>query len=99
MTGTLNAAYWIETLDLRPHPEGGYFRRVYTAANSIDPAALPAGYRGPRPVASAIYYLLEGAEFSSLHRLKSDEIWHFYTGSPLTVHIIDKGKPRAELMK
>jgi predicted cupin superfamily sugar epimerase len=41
-------------------------------------------------VATAIYYLLPGTQCSRLHRLKSDEIWHFYHGAPLTMHIIDE---------
>jgi predicted cupin superfamily sugar epimerase len=85
-----DATWWIEKLQLVPHPEGGYFRRVYTATGCIDQAALPPCYRGPRPFATAIYYLLPGHEFSSLHRLQSDELWHFYYGSSLTLHSIDE---------
>ncbi|MFZ1141788.1 MAG: cupin domain-containing protein, partial [Candidatus Sulfotelmatobacter sp.] len=49
----------------------------------------PAGFSGARAVSTAIYFLLEGEGFSAFHRLRSDEIWHFYAGQPLLVHAID----------
>ena len=51
--------------------------------------ALPEGFSGARPASTAIYFLLEGDNFSAFHRLRSDEMWHFYAGSPLAVHVID----------
>jgi hypothetical protein len=50
--------------------------------------ALPAGFSGARAVSTAIYFLLEGKNFSAFHRLRSDEIWHFYAGETLVVHVI-----------
>jgi hypothetical protein len=65
-------------LNLLPHPvEGGFFRRTYTAAGTVD---LP---RGQRPMGTAIYYLLEPGTFSEMHVLDSDEIFHFYLGDPV----------------
>lgn len=65
-------------LGLEPHPvEGGYFRRTYTAAGTLD---LP---RGKRVQGTAIYYLLEQGAFSEMHMLASDEIFHFYLGDPV----------------
>ena len=65
-------------LDLQPHlVEGGFFRRTYTSAGSVD---LP---RGRRFQGTAIYYLLEPATFSEMHILQSDEIFHFYLGDPV----------------
>lgn len=81
----MTADDWIAHLRLAPHPEGGYFRRGYTAELTLD---LP-DRNGPRPVATAIFYLLKGGRHSRLHRLKSDELWHFHTGSALTVHVLD----------
>lgn len=69
--------------------EGGYFRQVYRASEGVGPPHLPERFKGPRVFSTSIYYLLPGSEFSAFHRLKSDEIWHFYFGSPLTIHIID----------
>ncbi|MDG4563026.1 MAG: cupin domain-containing protein [Candidatus Competibacter sp.] len=78
----MTADDWIAHLRLAPHPEGGYFRRGYTAELTLD---LP-DRTGPRPVATAIFYLLKGDQHSRLHRLKSDELWHFHLGSALTLH-------------
>jgi len=84
-----DAQYWIEKLHLEPHPEGGCFRQTYRAEMMLARAALPKGFAGDRAASTAIYFLLEGKNFSAFHRLKSDEIWHFYAGSPLLVHVID----------
>jgi len=84
-----NARYFIEKLQLAPHPEGGYFRQTYRSDVVIAREALPAGFSGARAVSTAIYFLLEGENFSAFHRLRSDEIWHFYVGEPLVVHVID----------
>ena len=81
----LTAEDWIAHLQLTPHPEGGYFRRNYTAEYQLD---LP-DRNGLRPVATAIYFLLKSDQHSRLHRLQSDELWHFYSGSALTVHVLD----------
>jgi predicted cupin superfamily sugar epimerase len=74
-------------LNLQPHPvEGGYFRRTYTAAATLD---LP---RGPRPQGTGIYYLLEPNTFSELHVLDSDEMFHFYLGDPVEMlHLYPDG--------
>jgi predicted cupin superfamily sugar epimerase len=86
-----NAAYWIEKLQLDPHPEGGYFRQTYRSEMVIAREALPSEFSGARAVSTAIYFLLDGKNFSAFHRLRSDEIWHFYAGEPLIVHVIDAG--------
>jgi len=83
------ARYWVERLGLEPHPEGGYFRQTYRSEVTIAREALPAGFGGARAASTAIYFLLEGKNFSAFHRLRSDEVWHFYEGSPLLVHVID----------
>lgn len=85
----LDAEAWIARLDLQPHPEGGYFRETYRASEAIPRGALPDRFSGDRSFSTAIYYLLRQGQFSSLHRIKSDEVWHFYAGDPLTVHVID----------
>ena len=82
------AAYWIERLQLARHPEGGWFRETYRTAESIPEVGLPARFRGERAFCTAIQFLLERDDSSVLHRLKSDEMWHFYDGSPLTVHVV-----------
>jgi uncharacterized protein len=84
-----SAAYWIQKLKLEPHPEGGYFRQTYRSAITIAREALLAEFSGSRAASTAIYFLLEGKNFSAFHRLRSDEVWHFYAGSPLRVHVIE----------
>ena len=71
----MNADEIKRLLKLEPHPiEGGFFRRTYTAAETVDLA------RGKRAVGTAIYYLLEPGTFSEMHVLDSDEMFHFYLG-------------------
>jgi uncharacterized protein len=71
----------IRALNLAPLPdEGGYFRETYRADEATDARALPARYGRAKAHATAIYYLLTPDTFSALHRLPSDEVWHFYAG-------------------
>ena len=86
---TKDATYWIQKLDLQPHPEGGFYRQTYRADLLLSKEALPPNFKGRRPAATAIYFLLAGENFSAFHRLKSDELWHFYLGASLIVHVID----------
>ena len=83
------AQYWIDHLNLEPHPEGGFFCQTYRAPLVIERSALPPTFRGPRSASTAIYFLLAGEDFSALHRLVADEVWHFYAGAALLVHSID----------
>jgi uncharacterized protein len=84
-----DADYWIRTLNLLPHPEGGYYRQTYRSDLMLPKSALPAEFPSDRAASTAIYFLLDENNFSAFHRLRSDEMWHFYLGSPLTVHVID----------
>jgi hypothetical protein len=60
--------------------EGGYFRETYRATLTISATALPKIYAGDRNASTCIYYLLTPDTFSAIHRVKSDEIFHFYAG-------------------
>jgi hypothetical protein len=91
------AAYWIEKLNLLPHPEGGYFAETYRSEEGVKHEHLPVRYSGDRSFATAIYFLVHGGSFSALHRIKSDEIWHFYAGSRLTIYVIDPGGQLEEI--
>ncbi len=84
----MNAQHWVHALELREHPEGGYFRETYRSAKTIERCCLPGEYQGERVYSTAIYYLLESNDFSAFHRIHQDELWHFYDGSPLTIHMI-----------
>jgi len=63
--------------------EGGYFAETYRSPETIAPECLPGPPRGARSLLTCIYYLLEPDTFSELHRLASDEIFHFYLGDPV----------------
>lgn len=80
------ADYWIEKLDLSHHPEGGYFRETYRSKTSYVFRKSPV-FSGNRAYATGIYYLLTEKERSRLHRIKSDELWFYHTGNPLTVYL------------
>ena len=70
-------------LSLRPLPEeGGFYAETYRS-EAIPAEALPAGPSGPRSFGTAIYYLLTRESFSALHRLRFDEVFHFYLGDPV----------------
>lgn len=75
----------IERLGLHPHPEGGFYRETYRSAETLGAGALPARYGAARCFATAIYYMLTPATFSALHRVRTDEIFHFYLGDPVTM--------------
>jgi uncharacterized protein len=80
----LSAERLKEILRLEPHPrEGGWFRQTYMSAERIPHAALPSRYPGERAAATAIYYLLTPTTFSEMHKLASDEVFHFYLGDPV----------------
>jgi predicted cupin superfamily sugar epimerase len=73
------AAQLIETLELRPHPEGGYYREVFRSASVVQ----PDDGRGVRSALTTIYFLLTDETRSRWHRVSSDEVWHLYEGGPL----------------
>jgi uncharacterized protein len=78
----LTAADIIARLELRPHPEGGYYRETFrdTRADTLG-----------RACSTAIYFLLARGEKSQWHRIDAIEIWHYYAGSPLTLRIAHEG--------
>jgi hypothetical protein len=87
----------IKRLDLTRHPEGGWYRETYRSAEFVAGSALPTRFVGPRSFCTSIYFLLEKNDISALHCIKSDEIWHFYTGAPLTVHALTSQGEHLEL--
>jgi uncharacterized protein len=85
-----SATYWIDTLKLAPHPEGGFFKETYRSAESFQGSALPNRFGGDRNFSTAIYFLLRSVDKSHFHKIKSDELWHFYAGSSLTIFILNE---------
>ena len=81
---TATAQSYIQALQMQPHPEGGFFRESYRSEQTMEVPA-PGGGTQQRNVCTAIYFLLEAGNFSAFHRIKSDEIWHFYAGQALEV--------------
>lgn len=81
--------YWIEKLELLSHPEGGYFKEVYRSTEDIQHDTLPTRFSGNRSFSTSIYFLLNKGQKSAFHRIKSDELWHFYDGEPATIYVID----------
>ncbi len=80
----MEAVSIIDLLELEPHPEeGGWFREIYRSCDSVTTSVLHERYGGDRIAGTAIYYLLTPDTFSAMHRLKSDEIFHFYMGDPV----------------
>lgn len=84
------AKYYIEKLQLTSHPEGGYFRETYRSNELLQQNYLPSRYSSSRAFSTSIYFLLEGSQISKLHKLKSDEQWHFYDGSTIILYTINK---------
>lgn len=76
----------VEHLHLKPHPEGGYYRETYRAEEKLE---LGPPYQGPRSAGTAIYFLLSKDNFSAFHRVRSDEIFHFYLGDAVELYCLD----------
>ena len=83
----MTAQDYVQQLRLTPHPEGGYYRQVYVSGLELPAYALP-GRGGPRAASTAIYFLLAAGQISRLHRIASDEVWHFYAGDALTIYVL-----------
>jgi predicted cupin superfamily sugar epimerase len=77
----------IRRFDLKPHPEGGFFNETYRSAQRV---IREDGSAQNRSASTAIYYLLCDGAHSAWHRIRSDEVWHFYAGEPLNVHVLDE---------
>jgi predicted cupin superfamily sugar epimerase len=88
-------------LGLAPHPrEGGWFVQTYAANESIPPELFADGrYTGHRRSSTAIYYLLEPDTFSEMHRLRSDEVFHFYAGDAVEMlQLLPRGNGRTVMI-
>lgn len=86
----LSADEVIARLGLQPLPgEGGFFAETYRTAWNLDPLTMPEYFPEARSAATAIYFLITPDQFSALHRLRGDELWHFYLGDPVHLVTID----------
>ena len=93
------ASYWIEKYNLLPHPEGGYYAETYRASESISKDSLPDRFTGDRSFSTGIYFLLEAKDISAIHKIKSDEMWHFYAGDALEIVVIQPDTGNLEVIK
>ena len=75
----------IRELDLKCHPEGGYFREVFRSRHNVQ----PLDQRPARRALTTIYFLLVKGQYGRWHRVASDEAWHFYEGDPMEIYWID----------
>jgi predicted cupin superfamily sugar epimerase len=86
---SMNAQEIIGLLNLTPLPEeGGYFFQTYKSPEKIPHYALPQRYQSDMSMGTAIYVLFTEADFSALHRLNTDEIYHFYLGDPVEMLLL-----------
>jgi predicted cupin superfamily sugar epimerase len=76
----------IHALDLQPHPEGGFYKEVYRSKTIIRDLVSPKD----KSAYTSIYYLLAGKDFSSWHRIKSDETWFFHLGCDVFIYFFDE---------
>ena len=77
-------------LQLLPHPEGGFYRENYRCNLEIPQNILGKEFSGSRNASTCIYFMLTSDSFSAFHRIKQDEIWHFYRGSTLNLYLISQ---------
>lgn len=89
------ADYYIKNLDMIPHQEGGFFKESFVSNENISVKNSNSDIDELRKLWTSIYFLLRDDEISSFHRLKSDEMWYYHSGSPLTIYMIS---PEGELI-
>jgi len=83
----------IETHELQPHPEGGFYRETFRSSIMVETDT------GPRSSGTAILYLLSGTDVSRFHRIDADEIWHFHAGGALEIHsLLPDGSAHVETL-
>ncbi len=89
----VSAQQVIESLGLLPHPEGGFYAETFRS--EALPFEMPG--RGARSASTAIYFLLSAQEFSALHVVLSDEVWHHYAGDALQLHCFGRDGAHREV--
>ena len=84
----LTATEIVDLLRLKKHPTCGFVAETYCSTQTIPPEALPKTYDGARPLGSAIYFLVTPRAQIRLHRIRSDQMYHHYSGDPLEVLLL-----------
>ncbi len=85
-----NSEYWIQHLELQPHPEGGYFKETTRSGILIPAGSLSGQLQNERNLYTSILFLLEAGSVSRFHRLKSDELWYYHYGDSMIIECIDE---------
>lgn len=80
--------FLVHSLELNPHPEGGFYKEMY---RSIEKTKTPDGERN---LCTVIYFLLTSENVSKFHQIKSDEHWFWHEGSTLSIHLLEKNEHR-----
>lgn len=78
----------INKLDLAPHPEGGFYKETYRSEGFVQKDSLSEVYSDKRNYSTCIYFVITSESFSAWHKIHQEEIWHFYLGSSITIHLI-----------
>jgi len=78
----------IAFFNLKKHPEGGYYKETHRSKGEILSEHLGTEFDGNRNYCTSIYFLLTSDKFSAFHKINQDEIWNFYTGTALKLHMI-----------
>lgn len=81
----------VEKLDMKGHPEGGFYTETYRSVKTLGTS------NGERNLATSIFFLLRSEDVSHFHRIKSDELWFWHEGSPLSIHLL--GEKGHEILK
>ncbi|MGL5414657.1 MAG: cupin domain-containing protein [Clostridium sp.] len=82
------AEYFVKSLEMVKHPEGGFYKECFTSEEKITSGDLETKFDGERILWTSIYFLLRDGEVSNFHRLKSDEMWYYHAGNSLTIYMI-----------
>jgi len=78
----------INTLNLEPHPEGGFYKEMYRSETKVKDLIGSSN----KSALTSIYYLLAGKDFSAWHRIQSDETWYFHLGCDVLIYFFDENK-------
>lgn len=89
------AADLVFRLKLQPHPEGGFYREVFRAPDTV----MTSDGRGTRSALTTIDFLLSRGQFSAWHRVVSDEVWHLLEGGPLRLWLVPPSLDRIDLVE
>ncbi|GAF06880.1 hypothetical protein JCM16418_864 [Paenibacillus pini JCM 16418] len=87
----------VKIFDLQPHPEGGWYKRLWESSFEIPHSVLDSKYSGSRPAATSIYFLLHPDETSAWHRVYSDELWLYHSGGPMILKLGGDGDQPGEV--